>query len=46
MPLPQTTNGATTAYGFFATVLLGLAFGIGFFVASNVLAWVASLLSH
>jgi len=36
----------TTVYGFFGNVLFGLAFGIGFFIASNVLAWLASMMAR
>lgn len=42
----QVTQSATTFDGFFSTVIFGLAFGCGFFIAKGVLEWVASLLSR
>jgi hypothetical protein len=46
MTAPRIEGGATSFMGFIATVVFGLAFGLGFFIASNVLAWIASLLAR
>lgn len=42
---PTVSSGdSTSLVGFFKTIIFGLAFGIGFVIASNVLGFIVSLL--